>query len=46
MPSFPLAVPDSWWEFDIRPEGREATVRALVDERIRDTRNWHPTAPT
>lgn len=36
MPSFSLAVPDSWWEFDIRPEGREATVRALVDERIRD----------
>lgn len=30
-----LAVPESWWEFDIRPEGREATVRALVDERVR-----------
>ncbi|MGW3816133.1 hypothetical protein [Streptomyces sp. NPDC005046] len=33
---FSLAVPDSWWEFDIRPEGRDATVRALVDERIRE----------
>jgi len=30
-----LAVPESWWEFDIRPEGREATVRKLVDERVR-----------
>jgi hypothetical protein len=30
-----LAVPDSWWEFDIRPEGREATIRRLVDERVR-----------
>ncbi|MCT9006521.1 hypothetical protein [Streptomyces rhizosphaerihabitans] len=32
---FSLAVPDSWWEFDIRPEGLEATVRGLVDERVR-----------
>jgi hypothetical protein len=30
-----LAVPESWWEFDIRPEGREATVRQLIDARIR-----------
>ncbi|MEE4541104.1 hypothetical protein V2S66_03860 [Streptomyces sp. V4-01] len=30
-----LAVPASWWEFDIRPEGREATVRRIVDERVR-----------
>jgi hypothetical protein len=30
-----LAVPESWWEFDIRPEGREATVRRLIDERVR-----------
>jgi hypothetical protein len=30
-----MAVPESWWEFDIRPEGREATVRELVDERVR-----------
>ncbi|MGA4858134.1 hypothetical protein ACPCAB_15950 [Streptomyces koyangensis] len=36
MPSFSLAVPDSWWEFDIRPQGREATVRTMVDERIRE----------
>ncbi|MEH0418865.1 hypothetical protein [Streptomyces sp. B21-083] len=31
-----LSVPDSWWEFDIRPEGRESTVRTLVDERVRE----------
>lgn len=36
MPSFSLAVPESWWEFDVRPEGREATIRTLVDERVRD----------
>ncbi|MFH8973063.1 hypothetical protein [Streptomyces sp. NPDC017890] len=32
---FSLSVPDTWWEFDIRPEGREATIRRLVDERSR-----------
>ncbi|WP_330306593.1 MULTISPECIES: hypothetical protein [unclassified Streptomyces] len=31
-----LSVPDSWWEFDIRPEGREATIRTLIDERTRE----------
>ncbi|MFD5633756.1 hypothetical protein ACFWJM_06370 [Streptomyces sp. NPDC127077] len=33
---FSLSVPESWWEFDIRPEGRDATIRGLVDERIRE----------
>jgi len=28
-------VPESWWEFDIRSEGREATIRRLVDGRVR-----------
>ncbi|MFF3524032.1 hypothetical protein ACFYYQ_25395 [Streptomyces albidoflavus] len=42
MPSFSLAVPDSWWEFDIRPQGREATVRAMVDERVRETPELAP----
>ncbi|MET7323821.1 hypothetical protein [Streptomyces sp. NPDC005549] len=32
--AFSLSVPESWWEFDVRPEGREATIRALVDERL------------
>ncbi|QCB23984.1 hypothetical protein E5N77_20935 [Streptomyces sp. SS52] len=34
---FSLSVPESWWEFGIRPEGREATVRGLVDERVKET---------
>ena len=38
---FSLSVPESWWEFDIRPEGRDATVRALVDERIREVPELH-----
>ncbi|MFH8744082.1 hypothetical protein ACH4GG_23125 [Streptomyces albidoflavus] len=42
MPSFSLAVPDSWWEFDIRPQGREATVRTVVDERVRETPELAP----
>ncbi|MFF4634271.1 hypothetical protein ACFY1G_00755 [Streptomyces olivaceus] len=39
---FSLTVPDSWWEFDIRPEGREATIRALVDERVNETPELAP----
>nr|WP_128376048.1 hypothetical protein [Streptomyces cavernae] len=37
-----LSVPDSWWEFDIRPEGRDATIRRLVDERVRETPELAP----
>ncbi|QIP75174.1 hypothetical protein EZV63_21005 [Streptomyces sp. VN1] len=37
-----LSVPDSWWEFDIRPEGREATIRALVAERVNETPELAP----
>ncbi|MBF8169524.1 hypothetical protein IW294_01885 [Streptomyces olivaceus] len=37
-----LSVPDSWWEFEIRPEGREATIRALVDERVNETPELAP----
>ncbi|MGW0489598.1 hypothetical protein [Streptomyces olivaceus] len=37
-----LTVPDSWWEFEIRPEGREATIRALVDERVNETPELAP----
>jgi hypothetical protein len=37
-----LAVPDSWWEFDIRPEGRDTTIRTLVDERIREMPELSP----
>ncbi|RZE12617.1 hypothetical protein [Streptomyces albidoflavus] len=42
MPSFSLAVPDSWWEFDVRPQGRDATVRTMVDERVRETPELAP----
>jgi len=37
-----LSVPESWWEFDIRPEGREATIRRLVDGRVRETPELAP----
>ncbi|MGW8630941.1 hypothetical protein [Streptomyces sp. NPDC055793] len=37
-----LSVPETWWEFDIRPEGREATIRTLVDERVRETPELAP----
>ncbi|MFI9153678.1 hypothetical protein [Streptomyces sp. NPDC053367] len=37
-----LSVPDSWWEFDIRPEGRESTIRKLVDERVREVPELAP----
>lgn len=37
-----ISVPESWWEFDIRPEGREATIRALVDARLDETPELGP----
>jgi hypothetical protein len=37
-----VSVPESWWEFDIRPEGREATIRAVVDARVRDMPDLAP----
>ncbi|MFE9704661.1 hypothetical protein [Streptomyces sp. NPDC005930] len=37
-----VSVPNSWWEFDVRPEGREATIRALVDERLEETPELRP----
>ncbi|MFF0140087.1 hypothetical protein ACFYRN_26970 [Streptomyces sp. NPDC005227] len=37
-----LSVPESWWEFDIRPEGRDATIRALVNDRVRETPELAP----
>ncbi|MEV0243033.1 hypothetical protein AB0I06_24315 [Streptomyces sp. NPDC050674] len=36
MSSFSLAVPESWWEFDIRPEGRDTTIRVrAIAESLR-----------
>lgn len=40
-----LSVPESWWEFDIRPEGRESTIRALVDERVSEAPDLAPYRP-
>lgn len=37
-----LSVPESWWEFDARPEGRDATIHALVEQRIRATPELAP----
>ncbi|WP_059013152.1 hypothetical protein [Streptomyces specialis] len=31
---FRISVPDSWWEFDLRPETRDNSIRRMVDERI------------
>ncbi|MEU8732981.1 hypothetical protein AB0C68_26795 [Streptomyces tendae] len=43
--AFSLSVPESWWEFDIRPEGRESTIRALVDERVSEIPDLAPYRP-
>ncbi|MGW0733737.1 hypothetical protein [Streptomyces sp. NPDC002851] len=32
---FHIKVPQSWWEFDIRPASRDQTIRELVNERVR-----------
>ena len=32
---FHIKVPDSWWEFEIRPETREDSIRRMLDERVR-----------
>jgi hypothetical protein len=37
-----LSVPESWWEFDVRPEGREDTIRALIDARVREVPELAP----
>lgn len=33
---FSLKVPDSWWEFDIRPDTRDNSIRHMVNARIQD----------
>ncbi|MEW2118482.1 hypothetical protein AB0945_25495 [Streptomyces sp. NPDC005474] len=32
---FRIKVPESWWEFDVRPESRDDSIRRMVDERMR-----------
>ncbi|WAZ23388.1 hypothetical protein STRCI_004729 [Streptomyces cinnabarinus] len=31
---FLIKVPESWWEFDVRPESRDDSIRRMVNERI------------
>ncbi|RBM11766.1 hypothetical protein [Streptomyces sp. PT12] len=31
---FRISVPDSWWEFDLRPETRDNSIRRMIDERV------------
>ncbi|MFF2844791.1 hypothetical protein ACFVT5_00465 [Streptomyces sp. NPDC058001] len=32
---FRIKVPESWWEFDVRPESRDDSIRTMVNERVR-----------
>ncbi|NSL43215.1 hypothetical protein [Streptomyces sp. 8P21H-1] len=32
---FRIKVPESWWEFDVRPESRDDSIRRMVAERLR-----------
>ncbi|MFJ9901921.1 hypothetical protein ACIRVK_03260 [Streptomyces sp. NPDC101152] len=32
---FRIKVPESWWEFDVRPESRDDSIRRMVNERVR-----------
>ncbi|BCL29952.1 hypothetical protein ACFFS2_39025 [Streptomyces aurantiacus] len=32
---FRIKVPESWWEFDVRPESRNDSIRRMVAERVR-----------
>ncbi|MEU6255306.1 hypothetical protein [Streptomyces sp. NPDC047043] len=31
---FRIKVPESWWEFDVRPESRNDSIRRMVTERV------------
>ncbi|GGX86843.1 hypothetical protein [Streptomyces fructofermentans] len=31
---FRIKVPESWWEFDVRPESRDDSIRRMVSERM------------
>ncbi|MEU1081317.1 hypothetical protein ABZ368_13890 [Streptomyces sp. NPDC005908] len=32
---FRIKVPESWWEFDVRPESRDDSIHRMVNERLR-----------
>ncbi|MGW0910891.1 hypothetical protein ACWD1Z_03945 [Streptomyces sp. NPDC002784] len=31
---FRIKVPESWWEFDVRPESRDDSIRRMVNDRV------------
>lgn len=33
---FALSIPESWFELDVRPATRDATIRLLVESRVRE----------
>ncbi|MFI1418216.1 hypothetical protein ACH4VX_09525 [Streptomyces sp. NPDC020731] len=33
---FRIKVPESWWEFDVRPESRDDSIHRMVNERLRE----------
>ncbi|WP_405535784.1 hypothetical protein OG787_18585 [Streptomyces sp. NBC_00075] len=39
---FRIKVPESWWEFDVRPESRDDSIRRMVDERVRQREELAP----
>lgn len=39
---FRIKVPESWWEFDVRPESRDDSIRRMVDERVRQRQELAP----
>ncbi|NEA68187.1 hypothetical protein [Streptomyces sp. SID12488] len=39
---FRIKVPESWWEFDVRPESRDDSIRRMVDERVRQRTELAP----
>ncbi|MFJ4920135.1 hypothetical protein [Streptomyces sp. NPDC088725] len=39
---FRIKVPESWWEFDVRPETRDDSIHRMVRERIRQRPELEP----
>ncbi|MDN0193599.1 hypothetical protein [Streptomyces sp. S.PNR 29] len=39
---FRIKVPESWWEFDVRPESRDDSIRRMVTERLRQRPELEP----
>ncbi|WP_409059067.1 hypothetical protein [Streptomyces sp. SYP-A7185] len=39
---FSIKVPETWWEFDVRPESRDAGIRQMINDRIRERPELEP----